>query len=404
MKTIRYCLITTLLLLPALSFAQEVLQRDSVKVYFRQGKSAFDPVFQDNVWRLAELSNKVKQLQLDSLARVERVEVIGSASPEGSDEVNRRLTQERARAILEYLRPHLRFDESNFEVAFNQLDWDFLEALVREDSRVPQRDEVLRLIGGRDLAGLKKMQSAWNYMLQNLFPEMRATVVAFEYMALESELKKAAGIVEPEVVVVPEEPKPEPVAVIPPLPDDDEAFSLDLSEDRPWSFYLKTNFLSWALLEANLGIEFEMGRHFSFSIPVYYTALDWFDIRTKFRVAGTQPELRYWFRDNFSGPFLAAHGTFGYYNVALSNQEYRIQDRDGKHPAYGGGLNFGWKFRLDPGRADRWGLELSLGAGYLHLDYDRFYNVENGRYASSAVRDYFGPDHASVALTYRFGK
>lgn len=403
MKTIRYCLITTLLLLPVLSFAQEVLQRDSVKVYFRQGKSAFDPVFQDNVWRLAELSNRVKQLQLDSMARVERVEVIGSASPEGSDEVNRRLTQERARNILDYLRPHLRFDEKNFKVAFNQLDWDFLETLVRDDFSVPRRDEVLRLIGERDLSGLKKNQVAWNYMLQNLFPEMRATVVAFEYMALESELKKAAGIVEPEVVVIPEE-QPRPVAVVPPLPDDDEDFSLNLSEDRPWSFYLKTNFLSWALLEANLGIEFEMGRHFSFSIPVYYTALDWFDIRTKFRVAGTQPELRYWFRDNFSGPFLAAHGTFGYYNVALSNQEYRFQDRDGKHPAYGGGLNFGWKFRLDPGRADRWGLELSLGAGYLYLDYDRFYNVENGRYASSAVRDYFGPDHASVALTYRFGK
>ena len=97
MKTIRYCLITALLLLPVLSFAQEVLQRDSVRVYFRQGKSAFDPVFQDNVWRLAELSNRVKQLQLDSMARVERVEVIGSASPEGSDEVNRRLTHERAR-------------------------------------------------------------------------------------------------------------------------------------------------------------------------------------------------------------------------------------------------------------------------------------------------------------------
>lgn len=403
MKTIRYCLITTLLLLPVLSFAQEVLQRDSVKVYFRQGKSAFDPVFQDNVWRLAELSNRVKQLQLDSLARIERVEVIGSASPEGSYEVNRRLTQERARAILEYLRPHLRFDESNFKVTFKQLDWALLEALVRDDFRVPMRDEVLRLIGERDLAGLKTIQTAWNYMLQNLFPEMRATVVAFEYMALESELKKAAGIVEPEVEVVPEE-QPRPVAVVPPLPDDDEDFSLDLSEDRPWSFYLKTNLLSWALLEASLGIEFEMGRHFSVSIPVYYTALDWFDIRTKFRVAGTQPELRYWFRDNFSGPFLAAHGTFGYYNVALPNQEFRIQDRDGRHPAYGGGLNFGWKFRLDPGRADRWGLELSLGAGYLHLDYDRFYNVENGRYASSAVRDYFGPDHASVALTYRFGK
>ena len=45
-----------------------------------------------------------------------------------------------------------------------------------------------------------------------------------------------------------------------------------------------------------------------------------------------------------------------------------------------------------------------MGGGYLHLDYDMFYNVENGRYSSSEVRDYFGVDHASISLTYRLGK
>ena len=403
MRIIRYCLLAALLLLPALCPAQEVLQRDSVKVYFQQGKSKFDPIFKENVWRLSELSNRVKQLQRDSLARIERVQVIGAASPEGSQEVNRRLTHERARSILEYIRPHLQFEEENFEVAFNQLDWVYLESLVRDDAGVPYRDEVLRLIGERDLDGLKKNQASWNYLLKNLFPDMRSTIVAFEYMALEEELRK----LEPRV----EEPEPQPDTVRqvrsytpPPMPEDDD-LPLDLSEDEPGpSIYLKTNFLLWALLNANLGVEFEIGNHMSFSLPVFYTALNWFRQDAKFRSLGTQPELRFWLFDDFHGPFLGVHGTLSYYNFALSSMDYRIQDRDGRTPAYGGGLDVGWKFRLDRNRADRWGLELSVGYGYLHLDYDRFENIPNGPYVDSGIENYLGPEHASVALTYRFGR
>ena len=98
------------------------------------------------------------------------------------------------------------------------------------------------------------------------------------------------------------------------------------------------------------------------------------------------------------------HGTLSYYNFALSSMDYRIQDRDGRTPAYGGGLDVGWKFRLDRNRADRWGLELSVGYGYLHLDYDRFENIPNGPYVDSGIENYLGPEHASVALTYRFGR
>ena len=170
------------------------------------------------------------------------------------------------------------------------------------------------------------------------------------------------------------------------------------------SVFLKTNIPAWAALDANLAVEFGLGKHMSVSVPVYYSPFNWFGTQNRFRVIGTQPELRGWLRDDFSGPFAAVHGTVGFYNVALKGWDYRIQDRGGKTPAYGAGLNLGWRFRLDRARADRLGLEISVGGGWLHLDYDRFYNVENGRYDSSEVRDYIGIDHVSVALTYRLGR
>ncbi len=399
----------------ALASAQ--VQRDSVKVYFRQGQSVFEPFFNGNVRRLNDFTNRAKALQRDTLVQLERVMVIASASPEGAAEVNERLAYNRAQNIANYLHQNFTFDQNAFEVYFNDLDWDLFQRLVEEDHYVPMRWELLSLIRERDLKRIKveRFQRAWDYLLDNIFPEMRSTLVVFEYKTAEMRAADAAKAQAEAEAAAAEARRQEELRrqqeqevrgyTPPPLPDDDEDdFDLDLSEALPWSCYIKTNLLPWPLLDANLGFEFEMGRHLSLSIPVIYNALDWFDVQTKFRVAGTQPELRLWFRDDFSGPFLAAHGTLAWFNVALPSAEFRFQDRDGKHPAYGAGLNLGWKFRLDRGRADRWGLELSAGGGWLHLDYDTFYNVENGRYSHSEVRDYFGLDHASIAITYRFGR
>lgn len=405
MRTFRSFFIAALLLLPVFSAAQA--RRDSVRVYFQQGKDAFDPLYKDNIRRLTDFTNKVKMLQRDSLAKIDRVVVVGSASPEGSPEVNLRLTNGRAQGIASWLHEHMVFDQGAFEVYLNDLDWDAFEALVEADDRVPARDEILTLIRRHNLAALQvpARRRSWSYMLENLFPQMRSTAVIFEYETVEQETEP--------VLVLKEVPKPQQeeqviqrpvVNTPPPMPDDDD-FSLDLSEEeRGWGWYLKTNIPAWVLLDANLAVEFEIGKHFSFSLPFYYSALDWFDVHDKFRVLGTQPELRVWLWEDFRGPFLAAHGTLGYYNIATRSMTYRIQDREGRHPAYGGGLNVGWKFHLDRNRADRWGLELSVGYGYLHLDYDRFLNEENGRLVNSVVEDYLGPDHAAVSLTYRFGK
>ena len=178
--------------------------------------------------------------------------------------------------------------------------------------------------------------------------------------------------------------------------------SLDFREPR--SFYIKTNLLGLALLNANLAVEFEIGRHVSLSLPFYYSAWDWFVPQSKFRGMGAQPELRVWPCEGFRGPFVAVHGTVGWYNVALPNAEFRYQDRDGRTPAYGAGLIFGWKFRLDSRHRNRWGLVLSFGGGWLHLDSDVFSSQKNGRYIASEVYEHYGITQASVALTYRFGR
>lgn len=174
--------------------------------------------------------------------------------------------------------------------------------------------------------------------------------------------------------------------------------------EKPWapSWYLKTNLLTYPLnLTANAAVEVEVGRHFSLSIPFYYSAMNWFRSDIKFRVCGSQPELRYWFGQSQVGLFAAVHLTFGWYNIALGGR-YRYQDHSTSSPVIGGGVTAGW--RLPLGRS-RWAVEFTLGAGYLPLYYDTFYNVENGALAQEGLwKHYWGPDNAAVSFSYRFGK
>lgn len=65
----------------------------------------------------------------------------------------------------------------------------------------------------------------------------------------------------------------------------------------------------------------------SFHMPLYYSGVNYFSRRTKFRTIAIQPELRYNFR-SVKGLFAGAHFDLAWYNIAASGN-YRYQDHDG---------------------------------------------------------------------------
>lgn len=170
-------------------------------------------------------------------------------------------------------------------------------------------------------------------------------------------------------------------------------------------WYLKTNVLTYYLLVPNLAIEWEMGKHFSGSLPIYHCGWDWFRMFNKFRVFGVQPELRYFFRDDFSGIFCGLHATMAWYNMALGG-DYRYQDHATTSPTFGAGVSVGYRMPIsdDDGPMHRWYVEFSAGGGFLPLYYDVFYNVPNGAMAHEGLRKtYWGVDQVSISIVYRFG-
>ena len=152
----------------------------------------------------------------------------------------------------------------------------------------------------------------------------------------------------------------------------------------------------------NIAAEVDCNNHWSFALPIYYSAWNYFKTTVKFRTLSIQPEIRYWLSKNNNGFFTGAHLGLAYYNFAF-NGNYRYQDHDGKTPAIGGGLSIG--YRLPVSKNNRWLLEMQLGAGAYKLHYDKFFNTNNtkdGLLVESIKKTYWGLDQAAVSLSYSF--
>lgn len=165
-------------------------------------------------------------------------------------------------------------------------------------------------------------------------------------------------------------------------------------EKRHW--YIKTNGVGWAMGITNVSFEFEVAKHLSFTVPMYWSSWNFPKHTTKLRILAYQPELRYWLKHE-GGFFGGAHLGIAWWNLALG--DYRRQDHNGHYPAYGGGVSIGW--RSTPAKS-RFRFEWSIGAGYYHFYYDRFENVRGGEKLSTRTRNMFIIDNATLSLVYTF--
>lgn len=77
--------------------------RDSVKIYFRQGRTELVPELRGNQSSLNQIIKHLRNTNADTLYRLREVEVVGAASPEGSIPLNRELSRKRADVLFGYL-------------------------------------------------------------------------------------------------------------------------------------------------------------------------------------------------------------------------------------------------------------------------------------------------------------
>ena len=165
---------------------------------------------------------------------------------------------------------------------------------------------------------------------------------------------------------------------------------------------LKTNLLYDITTSLNLGAEFKTGDRTSLDLSVNWNPFTFSDNR-KWKHFLFQPELRLWTKETFSGHFFGLHAHYAYYNVGqLPHGPFSEYMADHRFEGWlaGAGVSYGYRWNF----SQNWGLEATVGVGYMHLDYDKYSCETCGNKLGSDTKNYFGPTKLGVTLLYSFGK
>lgn len=347
--------------------------------------SRIDSSFRNNETYLSDLCYFLDSVSFDPRLSLQEVTFGGYVSPEGPEAFNTQLGAERMHALAQWVRSRYDLPDSIISYylapvpSLTSEERDMLEQGLYPASFLAMRKATAEFIvaraepqhmteisgGGTNSLKINQLQSCADG--DDGSSSLRGSVAAY---------------------------------AAPPAWNPHAALSRELI-DSTWvhHIYLKTNVAMWAMLIANVAIDFDLSPHWSLSIPVYYSGINYFVETLKFRTFALQPAVRYHFRRGQDGFFVDAHFGMAYYNVAVPGT-YRYQDHSMTSPMWGGGIGFGYRMPLTPDR--RWKFEVAVGAGVYSLHYDRFRNEHNGKLVDTRKEVYYGLDHVSISFGYMF--
>jgi len=162
---------------------------------------------------------------------------------------------------------------------------------------------------------------------------------------------------------------------------------------------VKTNTLGWAAgVTTNLGVEVALAPKLTLDLDGYYNPFVWNDPSDDFAKISTQcwvgqPELRFWPCRKFFRSFIGIHTLYSEYNCGVNYYDYNGF-------AYGAGLSYGYDFVI----SKRWRLELNIGAGWRHSEYD--YSDRHHDYTGDVImydpvcEDVFTITRAGINFTF----
>lgn len=191
------------------TFAQSVREEQgSVKVYFRVGSTTIDEAYRNNGKSLNEFAEIINAYQDDEGVRFGKISIVSSTSPEGSEAVNARIAELRAKAITNWLMAKTSV-ELVYTVESMSTDWNMLITSVEERDDVPYKQEVLDIMrntpefvesNGRKIPQrfnkLRALRGSvpYTWLFRNIFPDMR---YATAFTTIQKELPKTLTITTP---------------------------------------------------------------------------------------------------------------------------------------------------------------------------------------------------------------
>lgn len=378
----------------------------TISIDFPINSWAVDSSYSNNAEKIENLRSLINECGNNENISIDSMTVSGYASPDGPLPRNKELSLRRAMSLLTYLNKQCGVPDSLITLGENIVPWGLFRDMV-SSSGYSWRNDALRIMStgndndaadnSRRMAGIKRLDGgkAWEVIKRDMLPRLRSAFVVTTVISFKAP-EPSAPVADDSMTELPapaaQQRENETVEKEAPVTLPDAVTECD----DAWR--LSTNIPEWALLIGNISGEWDFACHWSANLSLHYGALDYFSSTTKFRTFILRPEIRWWRADSHEGFFAGAHLQMASYNFALSSWEYRIQDVDGKHPALGGGIGAG--YRLPLGKSGRWSLEMALGAGIYHLEYNRYENRPNGQLVDTRSRTWAGIDNVAISIVY----
>lgn len=339
--------------------------------------------------------NAVMMNRIDSIAsarRVDSITITAYASPEGPEEHNETLAEQRAKVAYQYVKD--RFPAAVISLQPEGENWSGLIRAVTNDTVIPDRQRVLDIltepVGHRTIKEVIRRFAGtptYNYIVNSVLPQLREACITFHYTRIDTLILKSKALpaitVEPLVLARAEIPVARYLAV-------------PRSEHK--RFAIKTNLIYLAALMINVEGEYYFSPKFSLNLEWQYAWWDNSQQHRYYRIATVSPEFRYWFHRKSMD-----QGHFGGVYVAAGIYEFMRNERLGIQGEFfvAAGLSYGYMMPLS--RALN--LEFSLGVGYMMTEF-RQYHYDAGCYVYDLTKrnSYFGLTKAKVSLVFPLGR
>lgn len=171
---------------------------------FPVNQITINPDYRNNSAELKKIQQTIEAVKNDPYATITSLSIKGYASPEGTYKGNAYLAENRAKALLNYVKDHYDLSGVELTVDFEPEDWEGLEAAV-EKGNLPDKEELLAIIRADEPADwdarewkLKSLNggSSYKILLRDVYPSLRHSDYRVNYHIRNFSVDEAKQIIQ----------------------------------------------------------------------------------------------------------------------------------------------------------------------------------------------------------------
>ena len=169
---------------------------------FPVNQITINPDYRNNSAELKKIQQTVEAVKNDPYATITSLSIKGYASPEGTYKGNAYLAENRAKALLDYVKDHYDLSGVELTVDFEPEDWEGLEAAV-EKGNLPDKEELLAIIRADEPADwdarewkLKSLNGGSSYKILLRDPSLRHSDYRVNYHIRNFSVDEAKQIIQ----------------------------------------------------------------------------------------------------------------------------------------------------------------------------------------------------------------